>query len=215
MAHLLHIDSSIQGDRSVSRRLSARAADRWRAAHPGGTVTYRDLGADPLPHVDATTAPARMVAPEEHTPEQAQSWRLTEELIGEIRAADTILLGLPLYNFGAPSTVKAWVDHLIAYGLSVDPATHEGLLGGREMLVLAARGGGYGAGTPREGWDHSELWLPHGLAMTGLEPRFITAELTLADVNPAMADLRDLAAASLAAAEREIEALWTQTAVAA
>ena len=212
--HLLHIDSSIQGERSISRRLTARAAQRWHEAHSGGAVTYRDLGADPLPHVDAQTGAARQVAQDEHTPAQARSWRLSEELVGEIKEADTILLGLPLYNFGPPSTVKAWVDHLIAYGLSIDPATHEGLLGGRELLVLAARGGGYGPGTPREGWDHAEPWLPHGVSLTGLEPRFITAELTLADVNPAMADLRPLAAQSLAAAEREIDQLWTAEVVA-
>jgi len=205
---LLHIDSSIQGDRSISRRLSARAADRWRAAHPGGTVIYRDLGAQPLPHLDAEAGLARAVPPEQHTPAQAASWRLSQELIGEIRDADTVLLGLPLYNFGPPSTVKTWVDHLIAPGLSIDAATGEGLLGGRDLLVLASRGGGYGAGTPREGWDHAEPWLPHGLSLTGLEPRFITAELTLADVNPAMAELRDLAAASLAAAERAIDEQW-------
>ncbi len=208
MPHLLHIDSSIQGDRSISRRLTARAAGRWRAAHPDGAVTYRDLGAEPLPHVDAVTAPARSVPPEQHTPEQAASWALSQALVGEIVEADTILLGLPLYNFGPPSTVKAWVDHLIAYGLSIDPATHEGLLGGRDLLVLAARGGGYGPDTPRHGWDHAEPWLPHGLSLTGLEPRFITAELTLADVNPAMADLRPLAEQSLAAAERAIDEQW-------
>jgi FMN-dependent NADH-azoreductase len=156
-----------------------------------------------------------MVAPAEHTPAQAASWALTEELVGEIRAADTILLGLPVYNFGAPSTVKAWVDHVIAPGLSVDPATHEGLLGGRDLVVLAARGGGYAPGTPREGWDHAEQWLPHGLASTGLMPRFITAELTLADVTPAMAALKPLAAESLAAAERAVDALWHAEAIAA
>jgi FMN-dependent NADH-azoreductase len=77
-------------------------------------VTYRDLGSHPLPHFDAVTGLARLVPPELRTPAQAASWALTEELIGEIREADTILLGLPLYNFGAPSSVKAWVDHLIA-----------------------------------------------------------------------------------------------------
>src|SRR5207244_6288746 len=71
----------------------------------------------------------------------------------------------------APSSAKAWVDYLIAPGLSIDPETHVGLLGGRYFVVLASRGGGYGAGTPREGWDHAEAWLPHGLALTGLEPR--------------------------------------------
>ncbi len=206
--HLLHIDSSIQGERSISRRLTARAAERWLEAHPGGTVTYRDLGADPLPHVDERTVGARMVSPDEHTPDQAASWQLSQDLVGEIRDADTILLGLPLYNFGPPSAVKSWVDHLIAHGLSIDPETHEGLLGGRDMLVLGARGGGYGPGTPRHGWDHAEPWLPHGLSLTGLEPRFIVTELTLADVNPAMAELKPLAAKSLAAAETAIDEQW-------
>ncbi len=212
MAHLLHIDSSMQGERSVSRSLSARAAASWRAAHPEGTVTYRDLGAQPIPHLNAASGLARMVPPDEHTPEQAASWALTKELVGEILEADTILFGLPLYNFGPPSTVKSWLDHLIAPGLSFDQSTQTGMLGGREMIVLASRGGGYAPGTPREGWDHAEPWLPHALAMTGLEPRFITAELTLAEVNPQMAELRPQAAASLAAAERAIDDLWAPVA---
>src|SRR5690349_24838676 len=109
--HLLHIDSSFQGDRSVSRRLSARAAARWRAAHPDGTVSYRDLHADPLPHFDL-----------EHGPERSRA------LIDEVKRADTVLLGLPLYNFGAPSTVKAWVDHLILAGESFHAETREPFL---------------------------------------------------------------------------------------
>jgi len=209
MSHLLHIDSSIQGDRSISRRLTARAAGNWRAAHPDGTVTYRDLAEEPVPHFDNATGLARMVPPDQHTPAQAASYALTAGLIEEVKRADVILLGLPVYNFGAPSSVKAWVDHLVAAGLSLDPETHVGWLGGRDLIVLAARGGGYGPGTPREGWDHAEAWLPHGLSYTGLEPKvFITAELTLADSNPAMADLRGLAAESLASAERQIDALW-------
>jgi FMN-dependent NADH-azoreductase len=213
MAKLLHIDSSIQGERSISRSLSARAAARWREANPDGTVTYRDLAVDPLPHLGPAGAQARFVPADQHNEEQAASWALSTELIGEVADADTVLFGLPLYNFGPPSTVKAWVDHLIAPGLSIDPASGDGLLGDTEMIVLAARGGGYGEGTPRQGWDHAQPWLPHGVSLTGLEPRFITAELTLADVNPAMADLRDLAAASLKAAEAEVDALWTTSAV--
>ncbi|HWI71712.1 MAG TPA: NAD(P)H-dependent oxidoreductase [Baekduia sp.] len=212
MPHLLHIDSSIQGDRSISRRLTARAAHRWLETHPGGTVTYRDLGEHPIPHLDATSGTARMVPPDQHTPEQAASWALTEHLVSEIRDADTIILGLPLYNFGPPSTIKSWVDHLIAPGLTVDPATHEGLLGGRDFLVLASRGGGYGEGTPREGWDHASPWLPHGISLTGLEPRVIAAELTLAESTPAMAELIPLMHASIAAAEREIDEQWSEPA---
>jgi FMN-dependent NADH-azoreductase len=209
MPHLLHIDSSIQGERSVSRRLTARAARRWLDTHPGGTVTYRDLGEHPIPHLDAASGTARMVPPDEHTPEQAASWALTEHLVTEIRDADTIILGLPLYNFGPPSTIKSWVDHLIAPGLSLDPATHAGLLGGRDFLVLASRGGGYGEGTPREGWDHASPWLPHGISLTGLEPRLIAAELTLAPTTPAMADLIGLMEASIAAAEQAIDEQWS------
>lgn len=196
--HLLHLDSSFQGDRSVSRRLSARAADRWRAAHPDGTVSYRDFHADPLPHYTLEDGPARSV-----------------DLIDEIKRADTVLLGLPLYNFGAPSTVKAWVDHLVLAGASFHAETREPLLTGKDFIVLASRGGGYAEGTPREGWDHAEAWLPHGIGLTGLEPRFITAELTLAPVTPAMAELVPLAEQSLAAAEAEIDALWTPIPVAA
>jgi FMN-dependent NADH-azoreductase len=209
MTHLLHLDSSVRGDLSVSRKLSARAADAWRAAHPGGTVTYRDLGREPLPHLTEATGMARMVPPEQHTPAQAESWALTLEVVNEVKEADTVLLGLPLYNFGAPSSVKSWVDHLVAPGLSVDAQTHAGLLGGREFIVLASRGGGYTEGTPREGWDHAEAWLPHGVSGMGLEPRFITAQLTLAEVQPAMAELIPLAQQSLAAAERQISALWS------
>ncbi|SCG74723.1 FMN-dependent NADH-azoreductase [Micromonospora inositola] len=215
MPHLLHIDSSIQGERSVSRRLTARAAAAWRAAHPGGTVSYRDLGREPLPHLDEAGGLARMVPAQHHSPAQRASWALTEQLVDEVKQADTVLLGLPLYNFAAPSSVKAWVDHLIAPGLSYHPETQAGLLDGREFIVLATRGGGYGAGTPRAGWDHAEPWLPHGLAMTGLQPRFITAELTLAPVNPAMAGLIPLAGESLEAAERDIDDLWVPATAAA
>lgn len=208
MAHLLHLDSSIQGDKSVSRRLTARAVAAWKAAHPGGTVTYRDLGAQPVPHLTPGTVHVAQVPVADRTPQQAATWALTEELVGEVKEADTVLLGLPVYNFGAPSGVKSWVDHLIAPGLSVDAETYAPLLGGRDFVVLASRGGGYAEGTPREGWDHAEQWLPHGLAMTGLVPRFITAELTLAPVNPAMAELIPLFEKSLAAAEQAVDDLW-------
>ncbi|MFI5541800.1 FMN-dependent NADH-azoreductase [Nocardia sp. NPDC051900] len=208
MAHLLHIDSSIRGDRSVTRQLTARAAAAWRAAHPEGSVTYRDLGAEPPPHLDAVGGLAQVVPPEAQTPDQTKSWAVSLELVNEIKRADTILLGLPLYNYGAPSSVKSWVDRLIVPGVTFDPETGARLLEGREFVVLAARGGGYSESMPREGWDHAEPWLPHALSMTGLEPRFITAELTSAASEPAMAALVPLAEQSRAAAEREIDNLW-------
>src|SRR5438477_8546330 len=215
MAHLLHIDSSVRVEGSVTRALSARAAGVWRAAHPGGTVTYRDLGANPVPHLDTQGGLARNIPPEQHSSAQATSWNLSKQLVDELKQADTILLGLPLYNFGPPSSVKAWVDHVVARGLSVDFDGGEGLLGGRELIVLAARGGGYAPGSPRDGWDHAQLWLPHGLALTGLEPRFIVAELTLAQVNPAMSQFIPLARTSRADAEPAVDELWRPPATAA
>jgi FMN-dependent NADH-azoreductase len=149
-----------------------------------------------------------MVLPEKRTRAEQFSFALSVELINEIKQADTVLLGLPLYNYCPPSTIKAWVDHLIAPGVSVDAQTNAGLLGDTEFIVLAARGGGYGPGTPREDWDHAEPWLRHALSATGLEPRFITAELTVASSNPAMADLIPLAADSLMRAEAAIDELW-------
>ena len=207
-AHLLHIDSSVRGEDSVTRALSRRAADAWRAAHAVGTVSYRDLGAEPVPHLDTAGGLARLVPPSEHTPAQAASWKLSLELVEEIKQADTILLGLPLYNFGAPSSVKAWVDHVVAPGFTFNADTQEGMFGGRDLIVLAARGGGYAPGTPRDGWDHAELWLPHGIGLTGLQPRFITAELTYAELYPAMSELIPLARESRASAEQAIDTLW-------
>jgi FMN-dependent NADH-azoreductase len=208
MSHLLHIDSSIQGDASTSRKLSAHAAQRWAQTHPGGTVTYRDLAADPIPHFDAVSGLARNIPADQHTPAQAESWSLSARLVDEIKAADTVLLGLPLYNYGAPSIVKSWVDHIIAAGLSFDPATGAGLLGDTEFVVLESQGGGYGPGTPRHGWDHAGNWITHGVSPTGLAPRIIKAELTMAPNNPAMANLIPLHEKSFANALAEIDILW-------
>jgi len=176
-------------------------------------VTYRDLSTNPIPHLDAATGLARMVTAEQRTAAQDASFALSAELIDEIKQADTVLLGLPLYNFGPPSTVKAWVDHIIATGLSIDAETHTGLLGDTDFIVLASRGGGYGPGTPREGWDHNETWLPHAVAPIGLQPQFITAELTATAVNPALAELKPLADESLANALNAIDQLWSAAAL--
>src|SRR5690348_1500416 len=133
MTQLLHIDTSIQGATSVSRRLTARAAQRWNQLHPHGNVTYRDFAVEPIPHHDAESGLAAMVPPDNHTAAQAAAYARSVALIEEIKQADTVLLGLPLYNFGPPSTVKTWVDHLIVPGLSFDPEAHRGLLEDTEL----------------------------------------------------------------------------------
>jgi FMN-dependent NADH-azoreductase len=204
MSHLLHIDSSLRSEGSRSRQLSAYYAERWRAAHPDGIVTYRDLAADPVPHLDHATFLAGFVPAADRTPEQAAARALSETLIDEILAADTVLIGMPLYNFGPPSTFKAWFDRIVS------PERTAGKLGGKEFVVVTARGGGYKPGTPRHGWDHREPWLRHALSTLGVSDAvFIDTELTLARESPAMIPL-DLGAAedqSLAAAIDAIDAL--------
>lgn len=188
MSTLLHLDSSLRTEGSRSRKLSTHFADRWRTANPDGIVTYRDLAADPVPHLDDIAFFAQFVAESDRTPEQAAAVALGAQLVGEVLAADTILIGLPLYNFGPPSTFKAWFDRIVSPGTA-------GQLGDKEFVVVAARGGGYGPGTPREGWDHGEPWLRHALTSLGVEDAiFINTELTLARESPAMIPL-DLGAA--------------------
>lgn len=204
MSHLLHLDSSLRTDGSRSRLLSARYAERWPARHPGGTVTYRDLAADPVPHMDQVAFSSGFVAAADRTPEQAAARALADTLIDEVTAADTVLIALPLYNFGPPSTFKAWLDRIVS------PERTIGKLGEKEFVVVTARGGGYGPGTPREGWDHREPWLRHALSPLGVSDIvFIDTELTLARESPAMIPL-DLGVAedkSLASALAAIDDL--------
>lgn len=211
MAHLLHIDSSIQGDSSVSRALTARAVANWKAANPSGTVTYRDLAANPLPILDTDANLARYVPEDQYNEPQAAARALTTELTGEILAADVVVFGLPLYNYNAPSTVKSWVDHIIFPGISAT-ATGEGLLGDTKFYVIASRGGGYGEGTPRHGWDHASPWLLQVLSTVGIDAELIAVELTLAEIVPAMESLKPIAAESLAAGQRDIDGLFATVA---
>ena len=188
MRHLLHLDSSLRTEGSRSRKLSAHFADRWRTDNPDGVVTYRDLAAAPVPHLDDVAFFAQFVPEPDRTPEQAAVVALGARLIDEVLAADTGLIGLPLYNFGPPSTFKAWFDRIVS-------GRTAGKLGDKEFVVVTARGGGYGPGTPREGWDHREPWLRHALTSLGVDnATFINTELTLARESPRMIPL-DLGAA--------------------
>jgi FMN-dependent NADH-azoreductase len=209
MPTLLHIDSSIRVEGSRSRALSDHFARNWRDGHPDGSVVYRDLAADPVPHLDLHAFTANMVAAEDRTAAQREARALTETLAREVLGADEIVIGVPLYNFGPPTTLKAWVDRIVVPGLTVDVGSG-GLAGGRPVTVTAARGGGYGPGTPREGWDHRDPWLAHALSSIGLdEVRFIHTELTLARESPAMSGLEELEDQSIADAHAAIDALFT------
>jgi FMN-dependent NADH-azoreductase len=197
---LFRLDASIRREGSVSREVADTVQRAWQAEHPHAPVRYRDLGLAPLPSTAWMNAVgAGRVPADRHTPEQADAIALAAELAGEVRDADAYLFAVPLYNFGVPQHVKAWWDVLWTdadlRGLGEPP------LAGRPAVLVVARGGGYGPGAPREGWDHGTPWLRRILVdVLGLDLHVAEAELTLAGVNPAMAGLVDKAAESLASA---------------
>jgi FMN-dependent NADH-azoreductase len=208
--HLLHLDSSLRpsGD-SRSRRLTARYADAWRAAYPDGTVTYRDLAADPVPHLGTDAFFANLLAADDRTDAQRAAKVVTDELVEEVLAASTIVLGMGLYNFGVPSTVKAWFDRIVVPGVTL--GEDGGTLASRKLVLALAAGGGYGEQAPRHGWDHREPWLRHAFEQLGItDVQVFSTELTLARESPMMIPL-DLGAAedrSLAEAEAAIDSAF-------
>jgi FMN-dependent NADH-azoreductase len=190
--NLFRLDASIRREGSVSREVADTVQRAWQAEHPGGTVRHRDLGLHPLPSTAWAGALAgRPVPAAERSPEQTDALRLAAELAGELRDADAYLFAIPLYNYGVSQHVKAWWD-IVFTELS---QLGERPLAGRSGSLVVVRGGGYGPGTPKEGWDHATPWLRRVLGdVLGLDLHVTEAELTLADVNPAMAGLRDKAA---------------------
>jgi FMN-dependent NADH-azoreductase len=185
---LLHVSASMRPEGSVSRNLATTFLRSWLADHPDETVVHRDLGTDPLPHLDLVEFSAALVPTEDRTDEQVRAVALQREIIDEFVAADAYLIATPLYNYSIPSTVKAWIDRLLldqGVWRTAKPAA------GRPATVLMAKGGGYGPGSPREGWDHAEPYLRRILAdVLGLDTTFISAEHTLAAAHPET-DLRD------------------------
>ena len=190
---LFRLDSSIRTEGSVSREVADTVEHTWLEQHPGRTVVRRDVGREPLPADLWTTAMGAGATPEaDRTPEQRAAFALVGELADEVVAADALVIGSPLYNFGIAAHLKTWVDVLIT-----DPRFAPGNqpLAGRPVALVVSRGGGYGPGTPREGWDHGTGWLVRILGdVWGGDVTVIEAELTLADTVPAMAELRPLAA---------------------
>jgi len=151
MKTLLQIRSSIFSNDGQSSRLAERFVARWRASNPGGRVIVRDLAKEPVPHLDAARFGAFLAKPEERTPAQQAVVDYSDALIGELKRADVVVLGLPMYNFGVPSTLKAYFDHVARVGetFKYTEKGPVGLLTGKKVYVFAARGGMY-AGTPND-----------------------------------------------------------------
>ncbi len=206
MTTLLYISSSLFGDQGQSSQLSDRFVADWRRDHPEGRVIRRDLAAAPVPHLDATAIGGFMADPADRVPAQQAAVALSEELIGELQAADVIVLGLPMYNFGIPSTLKAWIDHVARAGITFRYTEKgpEGLLTGKRAYIFAARGGLY-EGTAN---DSQTPYIRQILGFMGItDVKIVAAEgLNMGD---------DAKTAALAAARARIDALSeTRTAAA-
>ncbi|MBP9956771.1 MAG: FMN-dependent NADH-azoreductase [Pseudomonas sp.] len=175
MSTLLLIESSVRQRDSVSRQLSEEFVAQWRQANPGGRVLSRDLAREPLPHLDADLLGGWMKpAAEQSAAEQAALAR-SDQLIEELLAADVLVLGAPMYNFAIPSTLKAWLDHVLRAGVTFKYTEQgpRGLLQGKRAYVLTARGGVY-AGGPL---DQQEPYLRQALGFIGIDDvQFVHAE---------------------------------------
>ena len=176
MSHLLVINSSAAGRDSVSRVLVADAVSKLLEADPAVHVTHRDLGENPPPHLISQTLNG--VRGTATTDTEFAARRLSDELIGELKAADTIVIGAPMYNFSVPTTLRAWFDHVLRAGVTfkyVDGAVR-GLLGGKRVIVIESRGGMYSEG-PAQAIDFQEPYLRHLLGFIGItDVTFVRAE---------------------------------------
>ncbi|MBS8226426.1 FMN-dependent NADH-azoreductase [Vannielia litorea] len=164
MTTILALNSSALGDASVSRQLVQSTLDVLTRAEPDAEVIHRDIGAAPLPHFVADNA-----VPEPASAEQKAVRARTEALIDELKAADTLVIGAPMYNFGIPSTLKAWFDHVLRAGetFRYTEAGPEGLLKGKRAIALITRGGQYSEG-PGTAFDAQEPHLRTLLGFIGI-----------------------------------------------
>ena len=176
MSTILVLNSSVSSHTSVSRILVEEAVSRLLEAEPGATVVHRDLGAAPIPHLTTTNLAGVRGVPT--TDAELAARALSDQLIGELRTGDTIVIGAPMYNFSIPTGLRAWFDYVLRAGetFSYSEAGPRGLLGGKRVIVIESRGGLYSEG-PSQAIAFQEPYLRHLLGFMGLaDVAFIRAE---------------------------------------
>ncbi len=170
MATLLHIDSSPRGTYSFSRTLSAKAVEGWRTKHPDGKVIVRDLTTTPMTFVDLDWIMGAYTPPEQHQESHKRALALSDELIAELLEADTVIIGVPLYNFNLPAILKAWIDHVVRAGKTFryTPEGPKGLASGKKAIVLVASAGQYVPGSPTASFDALSPYMRQILGFIGI-----------------------------------------------
>jgi FMN-dependent NADH-azoreductase len=177
--NLLHLDSSILGANSVSRTLSAAVVARIQRGDPTVRVTYRDLAADPIPHLSAAYLAAVQSPAGQHEAALQHDSALGGAVLDEFLAADAVVIGTAFYNFTVPSQLKAWIDRITIAGKTFRYTEKgpEGLAGNKRVVLAIARGGFYGPGTPIHSYEHAESYLRTVLGFIGIvNPEVVTAE---------------------------------------
>ena len=175
MSNVLIIESSARQQDSFSRQLTRQFVSQWQAAHPADQVTVRDLALNPVPHLDANLLGGWMKPEAQRSADEHVSLQRSNELTDELLAADVLVLAAPMYNFAIPSTLKAWLDHVLRAGVTFKytETGPQGLLVGKKAYVLTARGGLYAGSTS----NHQEPYLRQVMAFIGIhDVTFIHAE---------------------------------------
>ncbi|MDF1634912.1 FMN-dependent NADH-azoreductase [Mycoplana sp. MJR14] len=176
--NVLHIDSGILGDHSVSRRLTAAIAAQIKAENPDAKITYRDVVADALPHLTGAHLMAANAKPEDVDATVADDVATSAAVLEEFLAADTVIVGAPMYNFSLPSQLKAWIDRVAVAGKTFRYGENgpEGLAKGKKIIVVSTRGGHYSSG-PAAIMDHQESYLTAVFGFLGItDVEFVRAE---------------------------------------
>jgi FMN-dependent NADH-azoreductase len=176
MTHILALHSSLSSERSISSRLINQTVAALRQSAPNAEVTVRDLAASPVPHLDGEALSG--IRGDAVTEAQIAARALANQLIGELRAADVLVIGAPMYNFGIPSSLKAWFDYVLHPGgtFQYGEGGPKGLLTGKRAIVILSRGGFYSDG-PAKAYDSQEPHLRTLLGFMGItDVTFIYAE---------------------------------------
>ena len=205
MANILIVDSAATGEASVSRRLTRALADTLQRRDPAARIVHRDVGAAPIPHLTEATVPAIRAGIVESA-EAERALALSDELVAELQDADVIVIGAPMYNFGMPSTLKAWFDHVLRARVTFryTEAGPEGLLKGRKAVVIEARAGLYSEG-PAAAMDSQEPHLRTLLGFMGIdEIVFVRAEKLAFGPDAAAAAIEEAIGALESFAETEL-----------
>lgn len=172
MSTLLRIDTSARHEGSHSRKLADLLQHQWQSNHPEGQVVQRDLNQPRIPHIEQKTIEAYYTPAEQKTPAHFKATALSDQLIAEVQAADTLLISTPMYNFSVPSALKAWIDQVVRIGVTFgyDAETGPyGLLQNKTAYIVTASGAPF-AGTELASMDHLAPYLKTVLGFIGFNP---------------------------------------------